>query len=144
MIFAEAALHSIHPKRLLQLCCLLGRDEREMESTSIFFSCHRGRARWGQWAFMDMIMAEKSLVYVFWAPSDLSFVSVKLYPLQELFPDSHHLKGGQHPRYADQTWDISCIYVTSWVAKRRGFMLVEFTEMRTKLWGDESCAQHLA
>lgn len=35
-------------------------------------------------------------VCVLWGPCDLSFVSVKLYWLQELFPDSCHLKGDQH------------------------------------------------
>lgn len=134
----------IHPKRLMHLCCLLDRDGREMEGTSIFLSCHRGRVQWGQRAFMDVIMAEKGLLYVLWGPSDLSFISVKLYWLQQLFPDSHQLKGDQPLRYVAQTWDVSCIFMASQLAEKEALCWWSSTEMRTKLWGDQSCAQHLA
>lgn len=77
----------IIPERVLRLCCLLGRDGREMEATSIFLSHCRGWVQWDQWAFKDVIMVEKGLVSVLWSPSGLNFISVNLYWLQELFPE---------------------------------------------------------
>lgn len=56
-----------------------------MEGRSIFVSCLRGQVQWGQWAFMDVIMAEKSLVNVLWGPNDLRFISVKLIDCKSCF-----------------------------------------------------------
>lgn len=51
----------------------------------------------GPVCFYDVIMAEESLIYLLWSLRDLSSGIVKLYRLQKLFPDSHNLKGDQHP-----------------------------------------------
>lgn len=104
----------IHPKMLFYL---LDMAERQMvQSYSCLVvegECNRARG------FLQMWLWLKSLVYVLWGPSDFSFTSVKHYWLQLLFPNSHHCKGDQNLRYAVETWDVSHIFMASWVAEKR-------------------------